>query len=65
MENVMPICIKHRDKNAVAVQQTDISRIIIEMRPFLQAKKEELEKRFSAFRSLGEVKNSSIIDKVL
>lgn len=30
MENVMPIRIRHLDKNDVAVQQSDISRIIIE-----------------------------------
>jgi len=34
MENVMPIRTKHRDKNAVAVQQADIARMIIEKRPF-------------------------------
>lgn len=37
MENVMPIRIRHRDKNTVAVQQADIAWIIIEMRPFVQA----------------------------
>ena len=37
MENVMPTRIRHRYKNTVAVQQNDISRIIIEMRLFLQA----------------------------
>mgnify|MGYP001593280596 CR=1 FL=1 len=34
VENVMPIRTKQRDKNSLAVQQADISRIIIEMRPF-------------------------------
>ena len=34
MENVIPIRIKHRDKNTVAVQQAHISLIIIDMRPF-------------------------------
>jgi len=46
MENVMPIRIRHRDKNTAAVQQADIARAIIEIRPFLQAAYAALE-RFS------------------
>lgn len=33
MENIMPIHIRHRDKNTAAVQQADVAWIIIEMRP--------------------------------
>jgi hypothetical protein len=37
MENVMLISIRQRDKNTVAMQQTDIAWIIIEMSPLVQA----------------------------
>lgn len=34
MENIMPICIRHRDKNTAVVQQADIVWIIIAMKHF-------------------------------
>jgi len=37
MENVLTIRIRHYDRNTAGVQQTDIARIIIEMKPFSQA----------------------------
>ena len=43
MENVMPIRISHHDKNTAGVQQADIARIIIEMKPFSQASYMALE----------------------
>lgn len=43
MENVMLIHKRHRDKNTVAVQQSDIAWIIIEMELFLQASYMALE----------------------
>ena len=49
MENVMPIRIRHRDKNIVAVQQADIAWIIIEMRPFLQASYTALERFLGSY----------------
>lgn len=49
MENVRPIRIKHRDKNTVEAQQADISRIIIEMMPFLQASYMALERFLGSY----------------
>lgn len=50
MENIMPIRIRHRDKNTAAVQQADIACIIIEMRPFLQVSYTALEKLLGCYR---------------
>ena len=46
MENVMPIRIRHYDRNTAGVQQADIARIIIEMKPFSQASYTALERFF-------------------
>ncbi len=50
MENIMPIRIRHRDKNTAAVQQADIAWIIIEMRSFLQASYKALERLLGVIR---------------
>ncbi len=49
VENVIPIRIRHRDKNTQAVQQADISRIIIGMRPFLQVSYTALERFLGSY----------------
>ncbi len=49
MENIMPIRIRHRDKDTTAVQQADVAWIIIEMRHLLQESYTAIERLLGCY----------------